>query len=77
MGPYTYLTPPGGFTSFHQDGYGTVDSGHTCLTGYNEVVMLRRLPEDFKREAMGKMATGGNGGDALYNPPHDRVQVRA
>jgi hypothetical protein len=41
----------GGYTQFHQDGHGTVDSGHSCLTGYNEVVMLRRLPECHKRQA--------------------------
>jgi hypothetical protein len=28
----------------HQDSNGTVDSGHLCLTGYNEVVMIRRHP---------------------------------
>lgn len=33
MGPNMYLTPPGSFTSFHQDGFGTVDSGHTCISG--------------------------------------------
>jgi hypothetical protein len=41
----------GGYTQFHQDGHGTVDSGHSCLSGYNEVVMLRRLPECHKRQA--------------------------
>ena len=35
----------------HQDGHGTVDAGHSCLSGYNEVVMLRRLPECHKRKA--------------------------
>ena len=28
-----------------------MDSGHSCLSGYNEVVMLRRLPECHKRQA--------------------------
>jgi hypothetical protein len=41
----------GGYTQFHQDGHGTVDSGHSCLSGYNEVIMLRRLPECHKRQA--------------------------
>ena len=45
------FTSGGGFTQFHQDGHGTVDSGHVCLTGYNEVVMLRRLPEGHKLQA--------------------------
>jgi hypothetical protein len=51
MGPNLYISPGGGYTQFHQDGHGTVDSGHSCLTGYNEVIMLRRLPECHKRQA--------------------------
>jgi hypothetical protein len=35
----------------HQDGHGTVDSEHSCLSGYSEVIMLRRLPECHKRKA--------------------------
>ena len=27
----------GSFTAVHQDGFGTVDSGHLCLSGFNEV----------------------------------------
>ena len=41
----------GGFTQMHQDGHGTVDSGHYNLSGYNEVVMLRRLSECHKLNA--------------------------
>ena len=41
----------GGLTQIHQDGHGTVDSGHSNLSGYNEVVMLRRLPECHKLNA--------------------------
>jgi len=41
MGPNLYITPPASFTHFHQDGHGTVDSGHLCLAGFNEVVMLK------------------------------------
>ena len=41
----------GGFTQTHQDGHGTVDSGHSNLSGYNEVVMLRRMPECHKLNA--------------------------
>jgi hypothetical protein len=52
MGPNIYITPPGSFTKFHQDGHGTVDSGHQCLRGYNEVVMLRRLTETHKINAI-------------------------
>ena len=71
MGPNLYLTP-GGFTSFHQDGHGTVDSGHTCHAGYNEVVMLRRLPDSHKRNAMKYLPKGH---DALYEKPHDDGKV--
>jgi len=52
MGPNMYLTPPAAFTHFHQDGHGTVDSGHLCLSGYNEVVILRRLTERHKKHAL-------------------------
>ena len=52
MGPNLYVTPPAAFTHFHQDGHGTVDSGHLCLNGYNEVVMLRRLTERHKKHAL-------------------------
>lgn len=52
MGPNLYISPPASFTKMHQDGAGTVDSGHVCLSGYNEVLMLRRLPEAHKKYAM-------------------------
>ena len=39
----------------HQDGHGTVDSGHTCISGYNEIVILRRLPEQHKLRACSMM----------------------
>ena len=45
MGPNVYATPPGSYTWFHQDGSGTVDSGHQSLGGLNEVIMFRRMPE--------------------------------
>lgn len=47
-----YITPPGTFTHFHQDGHGTVDSGHLALSGYNEICILRRLTERHKRHAL-------------------------
>ncbi|CAN0499222.1 unnamed protein product, partial [Ectocarpus sp. 8 AP-2014] len=41
------------WTQFHQDGNGTVDSGHQCLAGRNRVIMLRRLDrEEDKRAAL-------------------------
>jgi hypothetical protein len=45
MGPNLYVTPPGSYTKFHLDGNGTVDSEHLCLSGFNEIIMLRRLSE--------------------------------
>ena len=42
----------GGGTTWHADGDGTVDSEHTNLHGYNEVVILRRLREDYRKDAM-------------------------
>jgi hypothetical protein len=69
-----YITPPGAFTHFHQDGNGTVDSAHIVLEGYNEVVMLRRLPEEHKWRAV-SILTGLNAVDKiyrhLYEEPHD------
>ena len=35
-----------------QDGRGTVDSGHYVVDGYNEVIMLRRLPQRHKQQIM-------------------------
>ncbi len=77
MGPNAYLTPPGSFTQVHQDGHGTVDSGHLCLTGYNEVVMLRRLPERHKINALALLRGEGGGEkyDGLYGLPHDEVRI--
>lgn len=71
MGPNLYVTPPGSFTHFHQDGHGTVDSGHQCLRGNNEVVMLRRLDEANKRRALKILCGSCLSYDALYGKPHD------
>lgn len=74
MGPNAYSTPPGSFTVVHQDGHGTVDSGHLCLSGYNAVVMLRRLSEERKRHALFLLLEGqeekGAGYDGLHSEPH-------
>ena len=59
MGPQLYVTPPGSYTAFHQDGKGNVDSGHLCLCGCNEVVILGRLPEMCKRDALRRFAEQG------------------
>lgn len=71
MGPNLYITPPSSFTHFHQDGHGTVDSGHLCLSGYNEVVMLRRLPERHKCRALELLnGSSSSSHSALYGLPH-------
>eukprot|EP00554_Chaetoceros_debilis_P012240 CAMPEP_0194110982 /NCGR_PEP_ID=MMETSP0150-20130528/10091_1 /TAXON_ID=122233 /ORGANISM="Chaetoceros debilis, Strain MM31A-1" /LENGTH=1306 /DNA_ID=CAMNT_0038800289 /DNA_START=328 /DNA_END=4248 /DNA_ORIENTATION=+ len=75
MGPNLYVTPPGSFTHFHQDGHGTVDSGHMCIDGYNEVIMLRRMSEDHKRQALHLLHYNDRRQknihyDALYGLPH-------
>jgi hypothetical protein len=76
MGPNMYITPAGGFTQMHQDGHGTVDSGHIALSGYNEVLMLRRLPERHKVEACKALPDGmdkkGNQYDGMFGLPHDQ-----
>jgi hypothetical protein len=72
MGPNIYMTPPSSFTHFHQDGHGTVDSGHLCCRGYNEVVMLRRLPERHKNHALHLLTgTPSSSSSFLYGKPHD------
>jgi hypothetical protein len=72
MGPNLYCTPPESFTQCHQDGHGTVDSGHLCLSGFNEVVMIRRLSQRHKMHALALLK--GKGVrlryDGLYDLPH-------
>jgi hypothetical protein len=72
MGPNMYITPGGGFTQLHQDGHGTCDSGHLALSGYNEVVMLRRLPERHKANAC-KALSKDLAYDGMYGLPHDQA----
>lgn len=45
---------------------GTVDSGHSCISGYNEVVILRNLPEEHKRYVSNLL-----GYDGAHTLPHD------
>lgn len=51
LGPNLYVTPANAFTVFHEDGCGTVDSGHQVLSGYNRVIMLGRLTGTLRRKA--------------------------
>ncbi len=81
MGPNLYISPPGGFTHFHQDGHGTVDSGHFCCMGYNEVVMLTRMDEAHKKHALHILTCNDRRVgrrlryDALYGLPHHDVSL--
>jgi hypothetical protein len=73
MGPYLYVTPPSPLTYFHQDGHGTVDSGHYCMSGYNEVIMMRRLTERHKQHALWLLTGKADSPeffDGLYGLPH-------
>lgn len=77
MGPNLYITPPLSFTHFHQDGFGTVDSIHVCLSGYNEVVIVRRMTEERKKHALYLLSRGDRCDipthrtyDGLYDLPH-------
>jgi hypothetical protein len=56
----------------HVIGFGTVDSGHLCLSGYSEVVLLRRLPKGHDRNAMIN-ALGGE--DSSKTSPLSDVEV--
>ena len=64
------ITPPSSFTHFHQDGHGTVDSGHLCVSGYNEVIMLRRLSEDHKKDAMRLLTSNPHKPDEVFDGLH-------
>jgi hypothetical protein len=73
--PNFYISVPQAFTQFHQDGFGTVDSGHLCLSGYNEIVILDRIPEEHKRNALDifqnpKKNKGSRRFDGMYGLPH-------
>lgn len=65
FGPLIYAGVGGAFTPFHEDGLGTVDSGHLCLTGYNDVVILRRLQGVARKDAANKL------GISLDKRPND------
>jgi len=78
MGSNVYLTPPGSWTLFHLDGKGTVDSGHFCAAGYNEVVMLARNDPPHLRGAMKLMKRNSvvQADALLYESPHDKHQTQ-
>lgn len=64
MGPNVYTTPAGSFTWVHQDGVGTVDSGHQSLGGVNEVIMFQRLTDASKQMVLNTLANTAGG----YSP---------
>eukprot|EP00986_Skeletonema_menzelii_P008878 scaffold3880_cov145-Skeletonema_menzelii.AAC.2 len=65
-GPLSFFAVGGGNngTTFHEDGYGTIDSGHLVLSGYNEVIILRRLTGDARKKAANIL------GISLYKRPN-------
>ena len=67
-GPLLYISTGGGNngTTFHEDGYGTIDSGHLVLSGFNEVIILRRL-RGKAREKAAKILNISS----LYKRPND------
>jgi len=73
MGPNLYVTPPGASTVYHEDGNGTVDSGHQVITGYNEVILFPRIDSSKKQKVL-DIVTGNQhnlGGYKLKVEPHD------
>jgi hypothetical protein len=72
MGPNLYVSATGGFTAFHRDGFGGVDSWHYCHQGYNEVVILRRMTEGHNVNALRVLdkSQKESAFSGLYVPPH-------
>ena len=52
LGPLFFVMLTTAFTGFHQDLFGSVDSVHYCHSGCNEVVMLCRLDQTEKLDAL-------------------------
>lgn len=51
------------------DGYGTVDSGHLDITGYNEVIIYGRLPHGHDDKAVNATK------NKYYDMPHALVRL--
>lgn len=71
MGPNYYITVPHAFTALHEDGHGTVDSMHCCLGGHNEVVMVRRMNESYKKHVYEILTNGMEDGNSMHHLPHN------
>ena len=76
-----HCTIGGGYTSLHQDGHGTVDSGHTVLKGNNEVFILPRIAKKHEKQVL-DVLLGGQGDPksedgikAIYRLPHDEEGI--
>ena len=51
LGPLAYFGPSEAVTSIHEDGGGTVDSGHLNVYGYNQILIFPRMTGDQRKMA--------------------------
>jgi hypothetical protein len=71
MGPNLLISPPGGFTHLHLDGSGTADSGHLCLSGWNEIILFDRMSTDDMETITKRIGPEEN--YTTEKRPHDQV----
>jgi hypothetical protein len=74
MGPLFYLTLAGGFTHAHQDGEGGVNSLHTAISSWNEIIIMTRIPEFHKEYAMDVMNKESGTNYNAFRQPHCQAQ---
>jgi hypothetical protein len=55
----------------HQDGAGTVDSGHCCHAGYNDVLVMSRGTETQMQKAMNMLFRNVKCNAYNHYKPHD------
>lgn len=72
MGPYLFITRPGPITTFHKDGFGSVDSGHLCLSGYNEIIMFPSLADWQEKKVL---EICGENAKSAFTEPHETTGV--
>lgn len=75
LGPNMYKSPGGGFTFLHQDGNGTVDSGHCVMEGVNDVVLLRRLSSEDLAAAISMIPGPRAGGIPIGWPTRETIEL--
>ena len=51
LGPLAFLGPSEAVTPIHEDGGGTVDSGHLNVQGYNQILIFPRMTGDQRKVA--------------------------